>query len=79
MGCRRIGGCHLLALLTFIPALPAAAAEAVQPTQEVFQTELVYPQEAGEVQLTTRTRFRRSRDGSAAQVPLAIEYGITNR
>jgi hypothetical protein len=46
--------------------------------QEVFQTELVYPQEKGEVQLTMAPNFREGEAGRLIEVPLTIEYGITD-
>ncbi len=50
----------------------------VQPLQEVFQTELVYPQERGEVQLTAAPRYRSGADEDLFELPLAVEYGITD-
>ena len=50
-----------------------------QPLQEVFQTELVYPQEKGEFQITVAPRFDR-RDGERREeLPARLEYGITSR
>ncbi len=49
-----------------------------QPLQEVFQTELVYPQEKGEIQLTLAPRFREGDSRDIIQIPLTIEYGITD-
>lgn len=50
-----------------------------QPLQEVFQTELVYPQEKGEFQLTFAPRFSRKDDERKIDLPVRLEYGITNR
>jgi hypothetical protein len=49
-----------------------------QPIQEVFQTDLVYPQEKGEVQLTLAPRFHRVGKSNRLILPLRIEYGITD-
>jgi hypothetical protein len=49
-----------------------------QPLQELFQTDLVYPQEKGEVQLTFAPTFRRERDGSVWEIPISMEYGLTD-
>ncbi|MBI2336698.1 MAG: transporter [Deltaproteobacteria bacterium] len=49
-----------------------------QPLQEVFQTEVVYPQEKGEVQLTIAPRFSEGDAQNIIQIPLSIEYGITD-
>ena len=50
-----------------------------QPLQEVFQTELVYPQEKSEFQVTFGSRFSRSGDKRSNDIPLRLEYGITDR
>lgn len=50
-----------------------------QPLQEVFQTELVYPQEKGEFQLTFAPRFSRKDDERKTDLPVRLEYGLTNR
>lgn len=49
-----------------------------QPIQEVFQTELVYPQEKGEMQVTWSPGFAKSVRSRLFQSPLAIEYGLTD-
>ncbi len=48
------------------------------PIEEVFQAELVYPQEQGEVQVTILPRFSRSESQNIALVPFSLEYGITD-
>lgn len=55
-----------------------AEEEHEQPLQEVFQTELVYPQEKNEIQLTLRPQFSNGRDENLFALPFTIEYGITN-
>lgn len=63
-------------------ALGAAAHEKKegreQPIKELFQTDLVYPQEKGEVQLTLAPRFHRAGKSRSLMFPLRIEYGITD-
>ncbi|HEY7489558.1 MAG TPA: hypothetical protein VIH59_00405, partial [Candidatus Tectomicrobia bacterium] len=49
-----------------------------QPIQEVFQTDLVYPQGKGEVQLTLTPQFHRAGQSRAWIMPLSIEYGLTD-
>jgi hypothetical protein len=56
-----------------------AQSSETQPLQEVFQTELVYPQEKGEFQLTFAPRFSRRDDERTTDLPVRLEYGITNR
>ena len=58
---------------------PVAAQERTQPLQELFFTEVIYPQEKGETQLTFGALIDRSEQVPAAIVPFSIEYGITNR
>lgn len=48
-----------------------------QPIEEVFQTDLVYPQEKGEVQVTFAPQFQRGGKSHRWILPLKIEYGIT--
>lgn len=50
-----------------------------QLLQEVFQTELVYPQEKGEFQVTIAPRFNRNRGERTTEIPVSLEYGITDR
>jgi hypothetical protein len=52
--------------------------EIEQPIQEVFQTDLVYPQEKGGVQVTLALRFHSGGRSKEWIVPLAIEYGLTD-
>ncbi len=52
---------------------------AEQPLQEVFQTELVYPQERGEFQVTFASLFSRKDGERTVETPVRLEYGITNR
>jgi hypothetical protein len=46
--------------------------------EELFQTESVYPQEEGEVQVTVTTAYRNGRGADVFAVPLTFEYGITD-
>ena len=49
-----------------------------QPLEEAFLTELVYPQEQGETQLTFAPFYARSADGKATQSLVKVEYGLTD-
>lgn len=51
----------------------------VQLLQDVFQTELVYPQEKSEFQFTVFPACDRYSGYELYQLPLMVEYGITNR
>lgn len=67
-----------LALVFLLPVAAQAQEPAPQPVQELFLTDMVYPQEKGEVQLTIGALVDRTRDDRAALVPLSVEYGLTN-
>ena len=71
----------LLVLSAFGTAAFSVSAQTAkeQPLQEVFQTELVYPQEKGEFQTTFAPRFSRRRDERETELPVRLEYGITDR
>jgi hypothetical protein len=49
-----------------------------QPLQEAFQTELVYPQERGDVQLTFAPQFAKENKRDLLRYSLSIEYGLTD-
>ena len=49
-----------------------------QPLQDVFQTDLVYPQEKNEVQLSIVPEFQRSGDYDHLQFLFMAEYGLTD-
>jgi hypothetical protein len=71
----------LLGVLLLLPRITAAQGEMPdQPVQELFFTEVVYPQEKGEIQLTLGALLdrTRSRSDKSALMPLSVEYGLTN-
>lgn len=49
-----------------------------QPIQEMFQSNLVYPQEEDEIQLTLFPSFRKEKDSERARTLFEVEYGITD-
>lgn len=49
-----------------------------QLLNEVFQTDLVYPQDQGEVQLGLEPNFSEGDERDVFQLPFAVEYGITD-
>ena len=49
-----------------------------QPIQEMFQSNLVYPQEKDEIQLTLFPSFNKNHSGQKARTLFEIEYGITD-
>ena len=69
--------CYVIAFM-WVPCI-AAAQEAAQPLQDLFFTEVVYPQDKGETQLTAGALMDRSEPGTAVLVPFSVEYGLTNR
>ena len=54
------------------------ADEPRQPLQELIRTEVVYPQEKGELQLTFLSRADKGRNGSVLVFPLEVEFGLTD-
>lgn len=52
--------------------------EYVQLANEYFLTSAVYPQEQGEIQLTTYPRVH-FEDGHRSAFPVAVEFGLTDR
>ncbi|MBX2821781.1 MAG: hypothetical protein KTR29_18935 [Rhodothermaceae bacterium] len=57
---------------------PSFAQEVEQSAEEVFWTELVYPQEKGEVQLSLSPWINTTTDPSVGQSPFTLEYGISD-
>jgi hypothetical protein len=49
-----------------------------QPIQEMFQSNLVYPQEKDEIQFTFFPSFRKSDSSNNARTLFEVEYGITD-
>ncbi len=48
------------------------------PIEELFKTELVFPQEQGALQVATLPTYRDGPEGSAFVLPVGLEYGITD-
>ena len=49
-----------------------------QPIQEMFQSNLVYPQEKDEIQFTLFPSFSKNLSGQKARTLFEVEYGITD-
>jgi hypothetical protein len=54
------------------------AEEPRQPLQELIRTEVVYPQDKGELQLTFLSTADKGRNGSVLVFPVAVEFGLTD-
>ena len=65
--------------MLLLPRIASGQEPSAQPVQELFFTEVVYPQDRGELQLTLGARIDRAESPSSALVPFAVEYGITDR
>lgn len=59
-------------------ATSPAVAEEFQALEELFQSEVVFPQEEGEIQLTVAPRYQWNREARRTEVGVGIEYGITD-
>lgn len=70
-----------VAALVLLPGIAAAqeASRPPQPLQELFFTEVVYPQSRHEVQLTFGSLIDRTREDKSALTPFSIEFGVTDR
>lgn len=71
----------LLAFLVAAPSIANAAQqepERQQPLQELVRTEVVYPQDKGELQLTVGSLFDSGRAFDTFAVPVSLEYGLTD-
>ncbi len=62
----------------FVSPVAAQFAEEEQPVEEVFQAELVYPQEHGALQLTLTPWFSSLTGQQAGQTAFVVEYGLTD-
>lgn len=69
----------ILALAVMLPSTAVAQDPKPQPVQELFLTDVVYPQEKGEIQFTLGALVDRSPQHFAALIPFSIEYGLTDR
>ena len=49
-----------------------------QPIQEMFQSNLVYPQEKNEIQFTLFPSFRKNQNAKKARTLFEVEYGVTD-
>lgn len=80
---RPLSSASLLLAVLFVSLLPAAPAQAQDLTpharpQDVFLTDLVYPQERGEVQLSLTPGLPELSDRRGLEAPLVVEYGLTD-
>jgi hypothetical protein len=70
-------------LSTILPALADdddRSTNAVKrPIEELFKTDLVYPQEKGEWELELSSVYQNNRAADTFTVPIAIEYGLSDR
>jgi hypothetical protein len=72
---KKLSHAVLAALLVGFGSAALAQAQQDQPLQELFQTETVYPQEKGALQLSSVVNF--SRMNQKFSNDLAVEYGLT--
>ena len=65
-------------LCSFAESKKNSAKIVPQPIQEMFQSNLVYPQEKDEIQFTLFPSFNKNQSGQIARTLFEIEYGITD-
>lgn len=77
-----IWGIAIASLLSFMSldlvAQPTTLFHYHQYLQDVFQSELVYPQEKNEFQFTFLPQFHKSSDVNSISIPFNVEFGLTN-
>lgn len=79
MRCMRSVSILCIAIVSGLPLLGLAAEDQfAEPPQEVFQSEVVYPQGQGELQLNTAPTFQKNSEEKRYTLPLVVEYGITD-
>jgi hypothetical protein len=66
------------AFLSLMPFATPLRAEGVQALQELFQSDVVFPQSAGETQVTLAPRFMAGRGFTRQEADLGLEYGLTD-
>lgn len=73
---------YVLALVLFLSvnteAQETGSMRYQQYVQDVFQSELVYPQEKNEFQFTLLPQFEHASELNSFTVPFAVEFGLTN-
>ena len=57
----------------------AATNQVKRPIEELFKTDMVYPQEKGELQVGLASLYQHNSSGDAWTVPVSLEYGLTDR
>src|SRR5450432_1843611 len=50
-----------------------------RPIEELFKTDLVYPQEKGELQVELASIYQNHAGGDTWTIPLSMEYGLSDR
>jgi len=66
-------------LMVWVLCAPTIYADdAQEPIQELFKSDMVFPQEEGEIQLTFAPQYNEADDGTSWELPIAVEYGITD-
>jgi hypothetical protein len=84
---RRALGLLAVALVSFSPSCVRADADDAtgaansekRPIEELFKTDLVYPQEKGELELELASVYQDHSGADTWTLPLSLEYGLTDR
>lgn len=67
----------LAGAMLLLNTLPLYAEEDFQPIDELFQTELVFPQEEGEFGIVLSPAYLKQNNGDSFLLPVTFEYGLT--
>jgi hypothetical protein len=73
----RIRIVNFVLCFAMLGATPAAAEE-FQALEELFQSEIVFPQDEGEIQITVAPQYHWGRDARRTELGLGFEYGVTD-
>jgi hypothetical protein len=57
--------------------VPGATNRVKRPIEELFKTDVVYPQEIGELELAVESDYQNHRGVDTWTIPLSLEYGLT--
>ena len=71
-------GAVFCAQASSLAASPVKPEEVPQPIQEVFQSDLLYPQEEREVQFTFLPTYKNQETENRYQMEMEFEYGLTD-
>jgi hypothetical protein len=58
---------------------PASTNRVKRPVEELFKTDVVYPEEQGELEVEAASVYQNHAGGDIWTIPLSLEYGLNDR